>query len=624
MTKTTGAFKCRLDFTLEVEGPFLCKATAPAMWGIDASFDRNYEGKFYIDRSHIKGKVREALIETGIATKDEILSWLGGEGENKDGRIYFSDFFLEGQEQASRVPEGTLSRIRVEPERKVVENTALVAMENAFPSGSVTKWNGNIHFLAKDDKDFDCIAPKITAALKWIDAFGSEKAIGFGQLRKVVSQMKKKDPVTLPGETGKTEQNENLSLYIKASEPFLLPHERKKQNNYMESDIIITGNRIKGALVQAINEYLNPGGTKTPVGPYHKSASTHLPFLAKYFEKIRFTHAFPSAVEKRPVVIPYSCIQTDDKYVDVSLCDNPEETLTKDISFQIDWKDPSSILNMFGWVNPITITKTRTAIDGKTRSAKKEKLFTYQYVCPVYYDDTEKREKQVIWVGNVNLGAIDNIKERAQLVNELRHVCSNWLRHLGKRDSSVNVDLRDGSAEPVQAEAADRDNNGLYVVTLQADTMMVDHKDLINKGQTGEGLNELYKNYWEEISTNGKDGPVFRLERFYAHQVLRTTYESSRSKNGKFYYPFFLTGAGSVFVLSAVDGKENDAVNLINKWRQRGLPVPKWVKDTYNGGKGEGLWRSCPFVPENGYGEIAVYLQWQKDNYIMAQGGNEE
>ncbi len=52
-----------INITLGIAGPFLCSGTAPASWGVDATFDRDYKGRPYIDRSHIKGKLREAMEE---------------------------------------------------------------------------------------------------------------------------------------------------------------------------------------------------------------------------------------------------------------------------------------------------------------------------------------------------------------------------------------------------------------------------------------------------------------------------------------------------------------------------------------------------------------------------------
>ena len=51
------------------------------------------------------------------------------------------------------------------------------------------------------------------------------------------------------------------------------------------------------------------------------------------------------------------------------------------------------------------------------------------------------------------------------------------------------------------------------------------------------------------------------------------------------------------------------------RWMSGGLPLPKWALAEY-GQYNRALWENCPFVPENGYGEIAVNLAWHWDNPI--------
>jgi hypothetical protein len=49
------------------------------------------------------------------------------------------------------------------------------------------------------------------------------------------------------------------------------------------------------------------------------------------------------------------------------------------------------------------------------------------------------------------------------------------------------------------------------------------------------------------------------------------------------------------------------AQQKIKKWFEQGLPLPDWAKKEYlNDDKSD--WSSCPYLPQNGYGEIAVNL----------------
>jgi hypothetical protein len=60
------------------------------------------------------------------------------------------------------------------------------------------------------------------------------------------------------------------------------------------------------------------------------------------------------------------------------------------------------------------------------------------------------------------------------------------------------------------------------------------------------------------------------------------------------YFPFVLTNEGSVFTLEI---SSEDARQALLHALRFGLPVPPF-------GARPLTWRNCPYVPENGYGEI--------------------
>jgi hypothetical protein len=72
-----------------------------------------------------------------------------------------------------------------------------------------------------------------------------------------------------------------------------------------------------------------------------------------------------------------------------------------------------------------------------------------------------------------------------------------------------------------------------------------------------------------------------------------------------------LTEAGSLFLLQpANDVSEDVGKKLIEDWLAHGLPLKGAVLDYYQIDKDESRqWQNCPFIPQNGYGEIAVNLQ---------------
>ena len=145
---------------------------------------------------------------------------------------------------------------------------------------------------------------------------------------------------------------------------------------------------------------------------------------------------------------------------------------------------------------------------------------------------------------------------------------------------------------------------------------MVNPDEIVKEEQTGEKLGKLYNQYWEDASSNSME-----MIRFFAHQKLLGGYLVRR--HGDNYYPFYLTASGSVFVLKVKDSKENTAMEKIDEWKKKGLPLPEWVKTKYKEVDKE-LWQTCPFLPENGYGEVMVNLKWHFDRRISNQGVHNE
>jgi len=157
---------------------------------------------------------------------------------------------------------------------------------------------------------------------------------------------------------------------------------------------------------------------------------------------------------------------------------------------------------------------------------------------------------------------------------------------------------------------------GEILLTLQADAIMLNPED-VRLLVIGEDLFQHYGNFWKEISGRDGAGPCLELVDYFAHQNFQGGYlyhryfgASEREQNPDHYYPYYLTGAGSVFRLRVAD--ENAARLCLQRWEHIGLDLPAWVLQVY-GQYGRDLWQNCPFVPENGYGEIAVNLNWHWD-----------
>ena len=62
-----------------------------------------------------------------------------------------------------------------------------------------------------------------------------------------------------------------------------------------------------------------------------------------------------------------------------------------------------------------------------------------------------------------------------------------------------------------------------------------------------------------------------------------------------------------MFVFDVTDQTKADV--KVDNWLKHGLPLPDWAENLYGNN-----WQTCPFLPENGFGEIAVNLDVHWDN----------
>lgn len=372
----------------------------------------------------------------------------------------------------------------------------------------------------------------------------------------------------------------------------------KIKNNFQESRDYIYGSAIKAALAQAMNTVCGvKRAAATPIDSSNCAVSPVWPLLTKYFSQIRFTHAFPSLEQKRPRIIPFSVIKADRHY-DVALKKESRTFSGIAPTFQTDWKG-SDYPAGFGWALPRKFAKTRTAIDKETRQAKDGSMFTYQYVCP----QTSKKE-QIQWIADASLEGVrlegsESIEQlKAELVAALGH-----LEFLGKRASRVKIQPTKDRLPACLKDAAPEAHKRI-ILTLQSDALMI-NPDNFKKNQSGESLRSSYQGYFQDIF-----GPGCKLFNFFAMQKMLGGYIRHRDKKEKNdYYPFFLTTAGSVFVLDNAD------VACVKRALDSGLPLPSWA------GIGPEAWKTCPFVPENGFGEIALIHESMKSVLGISEGG---
>lgn len=118
----------------------------------------------------------------------------------------------------------------------------------------------------------------------------------------------------------------------------------------------------------------------------------------------------------------------------------------------------------------------------------------------------------------------------------------------------------------------------------------------------------MYQAAWNELS----DGKL-TLVRYFARQRLSggRHRQRTRQNNLNSYRPWLLTEAGSIFVLKAQKDVDSEHIKqMLKGWLSSGIGLTKRVSAWYGlGDDSAQYWKFTPFVPENGYGEIAVNLR---------------
>ncbi|HHL33661.1 MAG TPA: hypothetical protein ENJ30_04790 [Desulfobulbaceae bacterium] len=598
-----------INICLEIVGPLLTKSTAPGEYGLDAVVARNSDGVPYIPGTLVTGKVRESLEQlsecsAGVDWFDpDSPGWLGAKssrGVPQSKRLLFSDFLL-----SCEAGNGVRTRIRIDPERGAAVKGAQLLVDAPFGIRAPLYFTGRLTLFVQDDETLQSMQRHVEAALKWITQLGGYRTIGYGRLQKVNMGKPMQCVISSPRYCSQTAGF--LDVLIRPEAPFCIARKPKTDNNLFESDAIIPGAALLGAISTTWKE-LTGGSSCTSVADIRDDERTD---LRESFNHIRITHALPSADSLvRPVFPPLSLVKVDAKgcnpYYDVARLPGPCLIHGQAPAFAVDWKNSDDVEKDFGWPGLRRELRVRTAIDRKTLRSKEAELFAYEMIVPdkndwharIDFDDTKIRNPAAVG---------------AQLASLIEH----GIAGLGKTKTPADVRiLPAGSVNPaLVSDPEPRD--GCWIITLQTPAILCDPESLVNSRSRDNTL-AAYQQVWHELSK----GSLQLIRHFSRQSLVGGNYLFNRFQKGrddndtvKSYSPWLLTDAGSVFVFRAIDGKETEAVNRVRQWLAHGLDLPSWTVAHYTRKmeNGEILpgdhWRNCPYIRQNGYGEIVVNLE---------------
>ncbi|TVR81417.1 MAG: hypothetical protein EA405_08730 [Rhodospirillales bacterium] len=653
--------------TLTVQGPVLTRSTAIGGYGVDAPVARAADGTPMLAGSHVQGKLRQAWAElnecvraarcaarregtsiSGPASVARIGQWLGrpdeGEGQRR-GSVFIGDLFatVPGAVAATR------GRVAIELSTGAAKERALAVLETPFASRAAVAFTGRVTILAKDS-EADVIADAIERGLNWVPQFGGERTIGFGrtlgvELQREDARAPQTHASASPTEDPSSPACARLRLVLRFLEPFCISA-APRSNNVFESESSVPGAAIKGALANQMAAALGlPAGAAVSADP----ADARFRYLRRWFDALRFLHAVPVPIAAapgswpvafgadpplegalaptpplrgwppRPRVWPLSLVAgRKGGLFDVALCEGPK--LIDDTApppadphqrsgkasaprFVHDWKgdDFARANALFGLSEPPRALRLRTSMDQHLRAGAPEQLFANELVLP----------DQHLWVGEIDLADV-SADQRGGVLDDLIELTQGLISGIGKTHALAQMGLMAVPAEAATPAAAESlaPLDGHFVVTLQTPALLCSNLDLLGAGSGQDKLERAYRRAFANLS-----GGRVELVRYFARQRLAGgAFFLQRFAGNGTYLPWLLTEAGSVFVLGATD-RGADVAKTLRGWLEQGLSLPESVLDHHELRRAPGetcrdasLWAQCPYIRQNGYGEVAINM----------------
>jgi hypothetical protein len=591
--------KIQFTICLTIKAPFLSQASTAGKVGIDASLLRNQAGIPYIPGSLVKGCLWESMIEIHDfldITQDQIIALFGEESEEHSynhptrGKLSFSDFILQDDKAVKQSEDSALNfRIKMDHQRGAVDNQALMIMEMPFKHGQELQFKGNLTLYEKKSL-LDPLQTNLFKAFQWIPALGSHRGIGFGEIIHVSMDHDVKT-FTMPSLSESKQLAERYVFSFKPQAPFCVTG-HMPVGNMFTSETIISGAVIKGTIAGSLNRLLDRN-IDDPITENTLPEDWQL--FGKYFHQLHMSHAFPVNrtdhsdidITQRPQTIPLSIFYKDDQFFDAYIPDNfPENQAPK---FQSDWKpkDYSKANTLFQWpdLSDHKDLRVRTAIDYSTQRSKDQQLFSIECIVPDAFE----------WLGWWDTHKIDD-QHRDQITMQLQQLLDFGLTGFSKTKTNVIVDYTSHTASDSQTDDI-LSSSKQWAFTLQTPALMFNPEEIAGPEKcNGVNLNKAYQAYFMNVSDNS-----LKLVDFFASQSFRGRYLFYHFKPDAPYNPFVITDAGSVFIVETVDQKHDQAIQFIKNSMRFGLPLPDWA---ITGNAPELLWQTCPWVPENGFGEI--------------------
>lgn len=605
-----------MTYTCEVavRSPFLFRGLAAAPFGVDAIALRDDQGTPIIPMDQIRGVMKEALRDLpesvvsasgplaidslfGIKSKREDES--GAANEPVRRRIHFSDLVAKGilpdlttPDTVEDLPQKGAhhTRIEIAPDTGTVKTGALQVVELVAPMGAVVLFTGTVEVLAPA-QNHDCVTDMLSKALALVGAIGGLKSPGFGEVVEDGTRLiPKGDPVPLTEPTPKDPNNDHIRLRVTFDRPILV-NAKKLADNAVVSAQIIPGAVFKGTLA----DRLNHAGAKPAEG-----------LLGDVLAALSFSHAWPlsRAGDRLCRPLPLSLVGADSDgtltFGDALSVPDGRGTMIgcRPAWFVGDWKSP--------WFEPgaqaagyptaqvrAPVARTHTEIHQETGTAADHMLYT-TLLQPVREIDG----KPIAWSLDIDLGAISDDQGRRLAQGLIEILTTEGLYGVGGTGARATFTEASGPVAPPCATPVHGTTNR-FALMLETPAVLFDPRDAWPADGTAVAARTVYEAAW------AKQVPGARLLSFFAAQSLAGGDIARRRRAyGKDYYvPFVLTDPGSIFLIEVTDDSGRKALDDAVRF---GLTPAAFGTEPVT-------WKTCPYMPENGYGRMSTTYLSQAD-----------
>ena len=531
------------------------------------------------------------------------------------GALNFSGYWLA---DATDHDSASLTRIRIDGEKGVVEPGALVVARSPIQPGQRAVFRGSIECWLPTDEAREA-RKWLSKASVLIDAVGGATTVGFG----TVDSISVREPevqecaITVPeGTISQTSGQPAFGLRLLPDRPFCFakPHGR---SNVLESESFIPGGAIIGAIAEALQNQPGDG----------------LELLRKNLHAIHVTHALPAVsgapnknLQTRSTSLPMSLACVAGQVVDFS---EESRSDAESPAFAADWKSPHEklVLKALGLEQelvqgqqeeqgsgqdqnrgPRHVSIVRNQIEPTSGAAAEAALFALDAIDPAGHE----------WRSNVTIdtGALSNGEDPHAVLAQFRAVLELGLVGLGKTKARAEIKIFD---QPWSRQFEDGQDDALGKKVQAGATirlLLASNADLLGPVESLPGaggasiLGQLYQAYFDLLL--GKDR--LSLDDWFTQEALaggRYIYRRYWDSGREDYRPHLMTAAGSLFVLtvnSSLKMEETEALSTgLDRIRKLGLPPgPLLAERDSERGQKETAWQRHPWLNSQGYGEVII------------------